>query len=305
MAMTADQNLIVVVTGATGLQGGAVARRLLSSGWQVRALTRNSKSDKAQKLAALGAQVVEGNMDEPALLVPVFSGAYGIFSVQNPYLSGLEGEIRQGKNVADVAKQSGLQHLVYTSTGTGDRGSGIPSWETKLAIEDHIKSLGIPWTILRPPALMELMTEKKFFPAVSTWNLMPELMGVARKIGWVCTEDVAIVTEKAFAEPDRFIGEEIMLAGDVKSIDQCRSIYRRVMGKNPPRFPMPLWLFSRFGLVGEDLTTMWRWLRASQAEFDTSPTRAVHPEALTVDAWLERQKIPQKVDVGGISAGST
>lgn len=289
--MTNDKDRIIVVTGATGLQGGAVTRHLLTSGWSVRALTRNPASAKAQALSTLGAEVVQGDMAEPGSLASTFAGAYGVYSVQNPMISGMEGEISQGKNVAEAARQAGVQHLVYGSAGTGIKGTGIPSWESKLVIEEHMKSLGLPLTILRPMAFMELMTEKKFFPPVSTWHLMPALMGSSTKIPWLCTDDLGFIAAKAFAEPQHFIGKELQLASDVRSIDECRAIYRQVMGKNTPRFPMPVWIFERFGFVGKDLSIMWRWLRTGPLDLDTTTTLKLHPGALSVQAWLEKQKM--------------
>jgi uncharacterized protein YbjT (DUF2867 family) len=287
--MPEDKNRTIVVTGATGLQGGAVTRHLLANSWRVRALTRNPKSAKAQTLAALGAEVVQGDMAKPDSLGPIFEGVYGVFSVQNPVISGVEGEISQGENVAEVARQAGIQHLIYASTGTGDKGTGIPSWESKLVIEEHMKSLGLPLTILRPKAFMELMTEKHFFPPVSTWHLMPKLMGSAQKVGWLCTDDLGFIVAKAFAEPEHFMGKELQLASDVQSIDECRIIYREVMGKSPSRFPMPVWMFERFGFVGKDLSIMWRWLGRATIDWDTDTTRMIHPNALSVRAWLEQQ----------------
>jgi uncharacterized protein YbjT (DUF2867 family) len=288
--MNADRDRTIVVTGATGLQGGAVARRLLSDGWQVRALTRNPNGEKAQALSVLGAEVVQGDMEQPDTLIPIFERAYGVYSVQNPVLSGIEGEIQQGKNVAEAAKKAGVQHLVYASAGTGKKGTGIPSWESKVSIEEHLKSLGLPYTILRPVAFMELMTEKKFFPAVSTWRIMPELIGSKTNVYWLCTEDLAFIVSKAFAEPERFTAMELNLASDIRSIDECRLLYQQVLGKRPPSFPMPAWVFERFGFVGKDLSLMWRWLREANFHQDTGPTFAVLPEALSVQAWLEKQK---------------
>ncbi|RPI80775.1 MAG: NmrA/HSCARG family protein [Chloroflexi bacterium] len=288
--MINDKSRTIVVTGATGLQGGAVARHLLSNGWHVRGLTRNLKSEKAQVLTDLGAEVVQGDMDKAESLMPVFEDSYGVFNVQNPVISGVEGEIRQGKNVAEVAQKAGVQHLVYGSAGIGIKGTGVPSWESKLVVEDHIKFLGLPLTVLRPMAFMELMTDKKFFPAVSTWHVMPKLMGNERKVVWLCADDLGFIAAKAFAEPDQFIGRELLLASDIKSIDECRRIYREVMSKNPPRFPMPVWMFERFGFVGKDLGIMWRWLRRTTFDMDTSTALAVHPDALTVKSWLEKQK---------------
>ena len=287
--MTASGRRTIVVTGATGLQGGAVTRHLLKDGWHVRGLTRNAASKQAQALASLGAEVVQGDMGEAASLRPIFEGAYGIYSMQNPFISGPEQEVRQGKNVADVAKEIGVQHLVYGSAGIGRKGTGIPSWETKLQIEDHMKALELPLTVLRPMAFMELMTHKKFFPAASTWHVMPTLMGSTRNVGWLCTDDLGVIVAKAFADPRSFIGQDLALTSDVRSLDECRSIYREVMGRNPRRLLMPVWMFERVGFVGRDLTTMWRWLRTAAIDLNTVPTRTIHPDALTVRAWLSKQ----------------
>ncbi|HEX7234877.1 MAG TPA: SDR family NAD(P)-dependent oxidoreductase, partial [Nitrosospira sp.] len=110
-------NKIIAVTGATGQQGGAVARQLLADGWKVRALTRDLSKPAAQALAQAGAVLVPGDMDSQSELEAAFQGAYGVFSVQNFWLPtvGFEGEIVQGKNVADAAKAAAIQHLVYSS----------------------------------------------------------------------------------------------------------------------------------------------------------------------------------------------
>jgi uncharacterized protein YbjT (DUF2867 family) len=279
----------IVVTGATGLQGGAVARHLLKYGWHVRGLTRDAASKQAQALAAEGAEVVQGDMNDPASLRPVFEGAYGVYSVQNPYIGGPEAEVSQGKNVGAVAKESDVQHFVYGSAGTGKKGTGVPSWETKLQVEEHLKSLDLPLTIVRPLALMEIMTHKKFYPAVGAWRIMPMLTGSSRSIGWLCADDLGSIVAKVFAAPQDFIDRELALASDVQSLKQCRALYHEVMGKNPSSFPMPLWLFKRFGFMGQDLTTMWNWLRNGAVDLDTAPTRAIHPDALTVRDWLSGQ----------------
>jgi hypothetical protein len=156
-----------------------------------------------------------------------------------------------------------------------------------------MKSLGLPLTILRPKAFMELLTEKHFFPPVSTWHLMPKLMGDSQKVGWLCTDDLGFIAAKVFADPDYFVGKELQLASDVQSINECRIIYREVFGKRPPRFPMPSWIFERFGFAGQDLSKMWRWLGDATIDWDTDTTRTIHPHALSVRAWLERQKRTQ------------
>lgn len=288
--MTAARPGTIVVTGATGLQGGAVTRHLLDDGWSVRALTRNAASPKARALAALGAEVMQGDMADPASLQPVFAGAYGVYSLQNPFISGPDGEVSQGKHVADAAKHTGVQHLVYASAGTGQAGTGIPSWETKLQVEAYTKGLELPLTVLRPMALMELMTDRKFFPMVAAWHVMPTMMGWSHPVAWLCADDLGAIAARVFADSDRFLGTDLLLASDVQSLEQCRTIYREVMGNSPRRFPMPTWAFQRFGFVGQDLSTMWRWLRTATIPLDTAPTLAIHPNARTVRDWLNMQR---------------
>jgi uncharacterized protein YbjT (DUF2867 family) len=284
----ASRDRVVAVTGATGRQGGAVARRLLSDGWRVRAVTRKPDRPAARALAALGAEVVRADMMNTSELVHAFGDAYGVYSVQNFMPAGTEAEIIQGKNVADAAKATSVQHIVYGSAGTGATDTGIPSWDSKLTVQAHIEALGLPLTVLRPMAFMELMTDKGFFPPVSTWSLMPRLMGHDRPVGWICVDDLAAIAARAFAEPGRFIGADLSLTSDVQSIAQCRQIWGEVYGRPPRRASMPVWMFQRF--VGSDLITMWRWLRTARFDIDPTPTRTVLPTALTVREWLVRRR---------------
>jgi len=275
---------IIAVLGATGLQGGAVARRLLNEGWHVRALTRSPDHKKARSVAALGAEVVQADMNHPGSLERAFDGAYGVFNVQNHHISGYDGELVQGRNVTNAALRMHVRHVVYGAAGLGTKGSGVGSWDVKEEIAEYMGDRGLPVTILRPMAFMELMTASKFFPAASTWHVMPKLMGAARPVGWLAVDDLAVIAAKVFRDPDRFIGRDLTLVADVRSIDECRNVWGEVVGRAPRRFPMPVRLFERF--VGTDETTMWRWLRSNEIDLDTQPTLELHPEALSVHAWL-------------------
>lgn len=210
-------------------------------------------------------------------------------------VSGFDREVVQGVNVADAARAVGVGHFVYASAGTGARGTGVPSWEAKLCVEDHIGSLGLPATILRPMAFMELMTDKAFYPPVAVWRIMPALMGENRPVVWLAADDLGGIASIVFDRPSEFIGRELLLAGDVQSIHECRQIYQEVMGKPPRSFPMPLWLFDRF--TRSDLTAMWRWLRDGNVPLDTSQTAALLPSVQTVRDWLERRSRPKSSGV--------
>lgn len=281
---------LVVVTGATGRQGGAVARHLLADGWRVRALTRDPSSARARHLAEAGAEVVRADMADAGSLRPAFAGAHGVFSVQNPMTSGPDGEVHQGRTVGDVAAEAGVRHLVYGSAGPGVPGTGVRQWDDKLVVRAHLESLGLPLTVLRPMAFMELMTEKDFYPPVSMWHLMPKLIGDDRPLLWFSAGDVGAVAAKVFAAPARFSGVDLPLCADVQSIAECRRLFAEATGRPPRRFPMPRWLFHRF--AGDDLTRMWTWLRTHPVAFDVAATRAILPSALTVREWLVRRTYP-------------
>lgn len=243
----------IAVCGATGRQGGAVARSLLGRGWSVRALTRRPRGKPAQKLANIGAEIVRADMMEPASLHEAFAGAHGVFSVQNGLKSGFEREVVQRKNVADVAEACGVNHLVYGSAGTGEAGTGIDSWEAKLGVEEYIRKLGLRFTVLRPMAFMELMTDKSLYPAVGTWNIWPKLMGEDRPVPWMAVKDLGEIAAIVFDAPDGFAGKELILASDIQTLAECRSIYEEVRGRPPRSSPMPEWLFDLF--TRKDLTT--------------------------------------------------
>lgn len=277
----------IAVTGATGRQGGAVVRHLLAAGWRVRALTRTPGSDAAARLTGRGADVVGCDMMDQGSLVRAFTDAHGVYSVQNPMIDGLEAEVIQGRNVADAARTTGVQHLVYGSAGNGVPGSGIGSWESKVTVAAHIRRLGVPLTVLRPMAFMELMTDRGFYPPLSTWHVMPKLMGADRPVPWLCVDDLGAIAARAFADPDEFVGADLTLAADLRSIAECREIWRRATGRAPRGFPIPVWMFERF--VGTDLTTMWRWLSTSDVAVDPAETRRLLPAAATVEEWVARR----------------
>ena len=282
--MISQQGKTIVVVGATGRQGGQVARHLLNQGWTVRALTRKPQSKKAAALKELGADLAQADLEDRASLEAAFADAYGVFNMQAPVPGKMEVEIRQGRNAAEAAKKTGIRHVVYGSAGPGHTSTGIEQWDAKLKITEAMKELGLPLTVLRPMAFMELMTDSSYYPQSSTWYIWPKLMGTDVKIPWISVQDVGAIAAKAFANPEDYLGKDLPLAAEARSLAECREIYRDVRGKDPSRFPMPMFLFEKF--VGKDVPNMWRWLRTNPVSLDTTPTSEAHPEAMTIRTWL-------------------
>lgn len=277
-----------VVTGATGRQGSAVVRHLLQERAHVKALTRDPHAKKAKQLAVLGAELVTGDMANTDALKKVFRGAAGVYSVQNPYASSIAAEVQQGKNVADAAKAAGVAHVVQGSAGLGKK-TGIPSWDSKLEIQEYMNSLRLPLTVLRPASFMELINDPGFYPMASTFHIMPKLMGADKKVPWLAVDDLGSIAAKVFGNPNRYIGQDLQLTSDLQTINEVRALYREVLGKKAPHFPMPLFMFRMF--TGDDLIIMWKYLRTATLDISTDTTYAILPEAQTVCTWLARQKL--------------
>src|SRR5262249_49368812 len=132
-----------------------VIRHMLPKGWKLRALTRKTGGADAQRLKDQGIEVVKGDMEDPASLERALPGVYGVYSVQDFWSVGAKREVQQGKNMADAARKAGVEHFVYSSVGGAERNSGIDHWESKWEVENYVRKLGLPTTMIRPAAFME------------------------------------------------------------------------------------------------------------------------------------------------------
>jgi uncharacterized protein YbjT (DUF2867 family) len=282
----------VLIFGATGNMGGAATQALLQAGWRVRAVTRNPKSDKALALAALGAELCQADTDNRASLNAAFDGIKRVFSVQNWGTSGVDGEIRQGKLVADVAKAARVEHLVYGSAGISKAGTGVPHFECKLEVEGYMRRLNLPFSVVRPAPFMELLSKKEFFPALGFWGAGPKVLGWDLPIPWVAVRDIGQAIANIFADGNAWVEREIELYGDVRSLREARQLFLDVTGKKPFRIPLPLALFNK--MAGEEFTLMWRWMvdwigeRGPQILWQrVEAARMLCPDMLDMTGWLK------------------
>jgi NAD(P)-dependent dehydrogenase (short-subunit alcohol dehydrogenase family) len=149
-------NRTILITGVTGNQGGAVAQALQGAGFHLRGLTRKPDSELAAALARRGVDIVKGDLDDEATLRRALAGAWGVFGVQNAGEAGVEREEAQGKRLATLAREAGVEHYVYTSVGSAHKRTGIPHFDNKWRIEETVRGLRFPsHVILRPVFFME------------------------------------------------------------------------------------------------------------------------------------------------------
>lgn len=221
---------VILVTGATGKQGGAVARELLARGHAVRAMTRKPESEGAKALAQLGAKVVQGDLDDPGSLPRALDGAWGVFAVQNTWEAGVEGEERQGKRIAELAKKAGVQHYVYTSVGSAHRKTGIPHFDNKWRVEETVRGLRFPsYVILRPVFFMENFLSPWFKPGIDQGNLMIGI-GPTTVLQMIAVRDIGKFGLQAFERHAELNGRAIDLAGDQRTMPDTVQVLSKATG---------------------------------------------------------------------------
>jgi len=283
-----DNDKIVLVTGATGRQGGSVINHLLTRGWSLRALTRNPEGTAAKELGRRGVEVVQGDLEDPASLQRALSGAYGAYSVQDFWAVGARREVMQGKNLADAAKKARVGHLVYSSVGGAERNAGIDHWESKWEIEKHIRKLGLPATVLRPAAFME----NYYIDQVEVGILKGKLMDPIRAdkpYQTIAADDIGAFAALAFERPERFIGVELEIAGSELTNPEAARIFSKVLGR-PVKFqriPMPIVRVA----MGKEFYQMFRWFNAEGYKADIAGLRSRYPEIRlrNLEEWLRQE----------------
>jgi uncharacterized protein YbjT (DUF2867 family) len=229
------QPQIVLVTGATGRQGGAVARQLLSHGYKVKGITRKPQGEKADQLRMLGAEVVYADFDDPASLEKALEGVWGVFAVQDFIEAGLEREIEQGKRLAELARKKDVTHFVYASVAAPEPAQhvGIPlaHFEGKWDIEQAIRQLGFPsYTFLRGVFFMEAFMTDYLFPKAGegkfTGGIKPDT-----SFQMVAIEDIAKFALRSFEQPQQMNGHVIELAGARHTMPEVAEILTKTTGK--------------------------------------------------------------------------
>lgn len=281
--MSHHNEQLIVVAGATGTQGGAVARHLLQNGWKVRALTRDPNKDAAQTLAKQGAEIFQNDLDDRAGVEKAMVGAYGAFGVQNFWLPnvGYAGEVNQGKLFADAAKAAGIQHLVYSSVGAAHRGMGQKHFDSKWEIEQYIHTLNVPYTILRPVAFMDnyFWSQAAISNGMfSSWGLRPD-----KKLQLIAADDIGGIVAAVFAEPQRFLGKTIELAGDELTEAQIAATLTKVIGR-------PVNIVPQQRAEGQTPTdeqmAMFQFFNGVGYDADIAAVRAIYPPLKNFETWL-------------------
>jgi uncharacterized protein YbjT (DUF2867 family) len=270
---------LVLVSGATGQQGGAIAHELLGAGWPVRAMTRKPQSDAARALAARGAEIVTADLDDDASLHRALDGAWGAVGVQNTWEAGVEREEDQGKRFARAVKDTGVQHYLYQSVGSAHQKTGIPHFENKWRVEETLRGLGIPsWVIVRPVFFMENLVGPGSKPYIDQGTLA---MGLKpdTTLQSIAVRDIGKYGLAAFERHAELNGREIDIAGDALTGPQMAAVLSEVIGRPITFYQVPI---EQIRAQSEDFALMLEWFDAvgysadierNAKEFGIAPTR--------------------------------
>ncbi len=268
------KHITVLVAGATGRQGGAVARLLLEKGHGVRALTRKPASPAAESLRALGAHILEGNLEDSTSVQRAAEGVDAFFLVATPFEKGIEAEVRQGRQAAAAAKKEEVKHIVYSSVAGADRGTGIPHFDSKREIELYVKQLGIPYSIVAPVFFMESLLGPMSLQRLRTGTLSIPLPPT-RELQMIAVADLAQFVRLVLERPTEFQGKRIDIASDSLAGTELAKILTEITGSAIGYSEAPL---ARVRAQSEDFALMWEWFDRVGYDSDINSLRRTYPE---------------------------
>ena len=292
---------VITVFGSTGQQGGAVARALLTKGYQVRAVTRNPDSPKAKELQAKGAELVQvKNMDDVASLEAAIKGAYGVFLVtnyggllsetQNPE-TAYDRELVQGKAAGDVCKSMGVKHLVFSGLEYVRDIIGKPClhFDSKGTVEKYLDEIGVPNTSTRYPFYFENFIG--FGPQKNDDGTYTLTFPMKKAMDGVSVEDAGPAVAAIFDKPEEYIGKKIEFSGDKMTLSEYVAIIGKVTGKTVTYNEVPYEVYAKFPfLAAEDMANMFEYYDIGSPDRNIEKTRELNPSTLTFQQWAEKNK---------------
>lgn len=285
--MKTMQDNIILVTGATGKQGGAAVRHLLNAGIKVRALTRKPDSDRAKALRNQGVEVVKGNLNDIDSLDLAVNGVYGIFAVTNYWEFGTgKKEVLQNKNLTDMAKKHGVQHYVLASIARCDDNPNLAHFVTKYECEQYIQSSGLPYTFLRAVYFMDNLIPNAQGATVH-WAVLPSTLGDKTTLQMISTEDIGWFAANAFLHPEQYLNKTIDIAGDEVTYAQLHAAYKKVFQAEPEK---SAFMKSLLMIMMPEIKKMFLWYREPVFKADIKHLRTVYPGLKTVEDYFQQVK---------------
>jgi uncharacterized protein YbjT (DUF2867 family) len=302
---------IIAVVGATGAQGGGLARAILNDkdgGFALRAITRNPDSDKAKALAAQGAEVVKADLDDAASLAAAFEGAYGAFCVTNfwEHFSG-EKETIQGRNLARAAKKAGVKHAIWSTFEdardsiplTDDRMPTLQGkykvahFDAKADADAAFRELGVPTTFLYTSGYFENFIHFGWGPQKTPDGRLALVFPLDDvKMPMIAVEDIGKCAYGIFKRGEEYIGRTVGVAGEHVSGAEMAAALSDALSREIRYQAVPADVYRSFDFPGaDDVGNMFQFKR----DFDDlyrgnrslEESRSLNPELQTLKDWLK------------------
>src|SRR5213593_504720 len=266
--------LNVLVTGATGKQGGHLVPELLARGHSIRALTRKPESAGAAALAARGATVVSGDFDDQGSLERAARGVDTVFAMSTPFESGAKTETREGINIVRAASTVGVSHLVYASVAGADRATGIPHFDSKFEVEKEIRRSGVPFTIVAPVFFMENFLADWMAAGIAKGAISMALPAT-RRLQQIALADIAQFNALVIERREGFLGKRIDIASDELTVATAAAAISEVTGRHIEYTALPLDAVRQWN---EDFARMLEWFDRVGYDADIVGLRSLYPE---------------------------
>ena len=285
--MTNDRTILI--TGVTGNQGGAVSHALKDSGFKLRGLTRTPESEKAAALTRGGVEIMKGDLDDEASLRHALADVWGVFGVQTSQGVGVEKEEVQGKRLATLARDAGVEHFVYTSVGSANKKTGVPHFDNKARIEDTVRGLRFPsHVILRPVFFMEnLLAPFSLQGDKLAWALNP-----GTKLQMIAVDDIGWLGARAFTDAAKLNRREIDIAGDVRTMPETAKALTEALGRPIAFTQTPIEQVRQYSA---EMALMLEWFERVGYSADIAGLEREFGRALTkLPDWARRATQPNR-----------
>src|SRR5450432_997651 len=266
--------LNVLVTGATGKQGGHLARELIARGHSVRALTRKPESPAAVSLAERGVTIVPGDFDDQGILERAARGVDAIFAMSTPFGGGEKKETREGINIVRAASNAGVSHLVYSSVAGADRATGIPHFDSKFEVEKEIRRSSIPFTIVAPVFFMENFLADWMAAGIARGSIAMALPAT-RRLQQIAVADIAQFTALVIERRESFLGKRIDIASDELTVATVAADISAKTGRHIEYTALPV---DAVRQQNEDVARMFEWFDRVGYDADVVGLRSLYPE---------------------------
>ena len=266
--------LSVLVTGATGKQGGHLVGELLARGHSVRALTRKPESPAAVALAERGVTIVPGNFDDEGSLERAARDVDTVFAMSTPYEAGVKTETSEGINILRAAQRVRVKHFVYSSVAGADRASGVPHFDSKFEVEKEIRRSSIPFTIVAPVFFMENFLAEWMAAAIAQGSIAIAVPPT-RRLQQIAVEDIARFTALVIERREPFLGQRIDIASDELTLVTAAAAISEASGRTVKYTAVPI---AAARQQSEDLARMYEWFDRVGYDADVVGLRELYPE---------------------------